>query len=116
MPRLPDPFRSAHRPGRAWAGLLGAMVAMATTLPARAADVQKGAQLYRQHCVACHGGDGQPVVPGATDFTRPSSLLKPDLTLIGVIRAGKGAMPAYQGLLRDREMADIVAHLRMAGR
>jgi mono/diheme cytochrome c family protein len=79
---------------------------------ARAADINRGADLYRLHCTSCHGGDGQPLMPGATDFSRPSSLLKPDLSLLAVIRSGRGAMPAYQGQLRDREMLDIVAHLR----
>jgi cytochrome c6 len=90
------------------------LLALGLALPAaaHAADIQRGAELYRLHCAACHGGDGRPLMPGATDFSRPSSLLKPDLSLLGVIRAGKGAMPAYQGQLRDREMLDIVAHLR----
>ena len=51
-------------------------------------------------------------MPGAPDFSRPTSLLKPDLTLLGAVRSGRGAMPAYQGLLRDRDILDIVAHLR----
>jgi cytochrome c6 len=48
----------------------------------------------------------------APDFTRPTALLEPDLTLLATIRAGRGAMPAYRGQLRDREILDIVAHLR----
>jgi cytochrome c6 len=79
---------------------------------ANAADVIKGADLYKQHCAGCHGGDGRPVMPMAPDFSRPTALLKPDLALLGAIRDGKGAMPAYQGLLRDRDILDIVAHLR----
>lgn len=78
----------------------------------RAADVMQGAQLYRQHCTGCHGGDGRPVMPMAPDFSRPAALLKPDLALLGAIRGGRGAMPAYVGQLRDREILDIVAHLR----
>ena len=94
--------------------LLPSLLVLMLLLPpdGRAADIQRGAELYRLHCATCHGGDGQPLLPGATDFARPTSLLKPDLALLGVIRAGKGAMPAYQGQLRDREMLDIVAHLR----
>jgi cytochrome c6 len=77
-----------------------------------AADVIKGAELYKQHCVGCHGTDGRPKMPSAPDFSRPTALLKPDTTLLGAIRNGQGAMPAYQGLLRDRDILDIVAHLR----
>lgn len=79
---------------------------------AHAADVGQGADLYRRHCAACHGSDGRPVLPGAPDFTRVPSLMKPDLGLLAAVRAGKGGMPAFQGQLRDREILDIVAHLR----
>ncbi len=91
------------------------LTAVSTTIVCptlHAADINRGAELYRMHCTSCHGGDGRPLMPGATDFTRPSALLKPDLSLLSVIRAGRGGMPAYQGQLRDREMLDIVAHLR----
>lgn len=87
-------------------GVLGALPA------AQAADVIKGAELYRLHCAGCHGGDGRPVMPMAADFSRPNALLKPDLMLLNAIRTGKGAMPAYQGQLHDRDILDIVAHLR----
>lgn len=95
------------------AGPLWVLAATLSALPAaQAADVIKGAELYRHHCSGCHGGAGRPVMPTAPDFSRPNSLLKPDLTLLGAIRGGKGAMPAYRGQLRDSEMLDIVAHLR----
>ena len=79
---------------------------------ARAADLARGADLYRRHCSACHGNDGRPVMPTAPDFSRATTLLRPDLTLLGSIRMGRGAMPAYAGQLRDRDILDIVAHLR----
>jgi cytochrome c6 len=80
--------------------------------PGHAADIVKGAELYRQHCASCHGHNGRPSMVGATDFSQPTALLKPDMHLLQSIRAGRGAMPAYQGLLRDRDLLDIVAHLR----
>ncbi|MEY4751614.1 MAG: hypothetical protein RIQ60_3828 [Pseudomonadota bacterium] len=110
--RLPTPVRRRSTgPFMALLWMLAVALA-ALPQPGQAADIQRGAELYRLHCAACHGGDGQPLMPGATDFARPTSLLKPDLALLAVIRAGKGAMPAYQGQLRDRELLDIVAHLR----
>ena len=93
----------------AWLVFMATLIAPLST---SAADVMKGAELYRQHCAGCHGGDGGPVMPMAPDFSRPNALLKPDLALLGAIRAGRGAMPAYQGQLRDRDILDIVAHLR----
>ena len=93
-------------PGLAWLLILGASHA------AIAADVFKGSDLYRLHCASCHGANGRPVLAVAPDFSRPTALLKPDLALLATIRSGRGAMPGYQGQLRDREMLDIVAHLR----
>jgi cytochrome c6 len=84
----------------------------ACALSARAADTRHGAELYSRHCSGCHGGDGRPVMPTAPDLSRPTALLKPDTVLLAAVRAGRGAMPAYQGLLRDRDILDIVAHLR----
>lgn len=77
-----------------------------------AADLGRGAELYGRHCAGCHGGNGRPVLPGAPDLSRPTSLLRPDLALMASIRTGKGAMPGYAGQLRDREILDVVAHLR----
>ena len=78
----------------------------------QAGDPMRGAELFGRHCVACHGADGRPVLPGAPDFSRPTALLKSDLALLATIRTGKGVMPAFAGLLRDREILDIVSHLR----
>ena len=92
-----------------------ACVAAATfvsSAPALAADVMAGASLYRRHCANCHGDNGRPVMPTAPDFSRPPALLKPDLLLAASIRTGRGAMPGYDGQLREREILDIVAHMR----
>lgn len=85
---------------------------MGLPLAAAAADSGRGADLFQSHCINCHGRDGRPLLPGAPDLSLPTALLKPDLVLLASIRSGRGAMPAYQGLLRDREILDIVAHLR----
>jgi len=90
----------------------GLLLAVLLATNVEAGDVLRGADLYRRHCAACHGNNGQPVLPAAPDFTKPMALLKPDLTLLASVRSGRGAMPAYQGVLRDRDILDIVAHLR----
>lgn len=79
---------------------------------AHAADLQRGAELYGRHCAQCHGAGGKPVLPGAPDFTQPMALLKPDLALATTVRSGRGAMPAFAVQLREREILDVVAHLR----
>jgi cytochrome c6 len=99
------------RPQRFSKAALGAALCVAS-VAANAGDPLRGADLYRQHCSACHGAGGKPVLPTAPDFTRPTALLKPDLALMASIRQGRGAMPAYDGVLRERDILDIVAHLR----
>jgi cytochrome c6 len=78
----------------------------------RASDPLRGADLYQKHCAYCHGNNGRPVLPLAPDFSRQERLLQPDLALLTAIRNGRGAMPAFQGALRDRDILDVIAHLR----
>jgi len=77
-----------------------------------AADVIRGGEIYRAYCANCHGPSGRPVLPTAPDFSRQERLFQPDPSLMQSVRNGKGAMPAFQGLLRDREILDVVAYLR----
>lgn len=93
------------------AGIVAAVLLAAATC-AGAADITRGATLYATHCAACHGGNGTPVLAGAPNFRRMDSLMRPDLQLLAAIRSGKGAMPGYLGVLRDREILDVVAFLR----
>ena len=73
----------------AWAACVGG---------AMAADVQRGSTIYSTHCTICHGADGTPVMPGAPNFRRMESLIRPDSQLLTAIRNGKGPMPAYYGV------------------
>ncbi|MBI5275339.1 MAG: cytochrome c [Burkholderiales bacterium] len=76
------------------------------------ADIQRGATLYGTYCKSCHGANGQPVMPLAPNFRRMERLMQPDMQLMASIRAGKGAMPAFFGVLREREILDVIAYLR----
>lgn len=77
-----------------------------------AADVNKGRQVYATHCVICHGQSGRGMVAGAPNFDRGDGLMRPDFTLLSAIRTGKNAMPAYRGMLSDRDILDVIAYLR----
>lgn len=92
---------------------IGLAVALAAASDgAAAADIQRGATLYSTHCALCHGSNGVPVMPGAPNFRRIENLMRPDMHLLGAVRNGKGAMPAFFGVLRDREILDVIAYLR----
>lgn len=95
------------------ARLLGAALAAgALSLPAAAADVFTGRQTYAMHCAACHGPAGLAVMPGAPNFARGDRLMQPDTALLASIRAGRNAMPAFAGVLRDQEILNVIAFLR----
>lgn len=92
--------------------LCAATLALAGAGGARASDPLRGADIYQKHCAQCHGNNGRPVLPLAPDFSRLERLLQSDLALLMSIRNGRGAMPAFQGMLRDRDILDAIAHLR----
>lgn len=92
-------------------GLCVVSIALAT--PASAADPEEGERLYEMHCEVCHGDDGRGRVAGAPDFSRGQGLMAPDSTLVRLLRVGRGSMPAYEGLLREHQLLDLIAYLRM---
>ncbi len=79
---------------------------------ALAADPSKGRQIYMKHCQNCHGLSGKAQMPGIPDFSRGEGLFRPDIELVRQIRAGRGMMPAYEGLFTEDELLDVVAFLR----
>lgn len=79
---------------------------------AQAADPAKGRLVYEMQCAMCHGAQGRAVMPGAPSFDRGDTLLRPDMTLLAAIRAGRNAMPAFQGRLPDRDIMDVIAYMR----
>jgi cytochrome c6 len=91
---------------------LGFAALVLPAMSAWCADPGRGQQVYATHCATCHGETGRPVWPGTPDFKRTSVLLKPDAQLLSAIRKGRGAMPAYAGVIRDRDLPDLVAYLR----
>lgn len=77
-----------------------------------AADIVRGGKLYAKHCATCHGVNGVNVMPDAPNFSRSESLLRPDVFILAAIKEGKNAMPAYQGMLKDTDILDVIAYLR----
>lgn len=101
-----------RRPARAAWSALAALLAGLAGHPAQGADSIKGQQLYVAQCAICHGPSGRAVMPGAPNFDRGETMLRPDAALLTAIRAGKNAMPAYQGRMADRDIMNVIAYLR----
>lgn len=93
-------------------GLIGVFVFAIGSGSTWAADTIKGGELYAVHCASCHGASGISIMPNAPSFARGESLLQPDLLLLTSIKSGKNAMPAYQGILSDHDIMDVIVYLR----
>lgn len=88
------------------------LLALGAAPSAFAADLANGARVYNSHCVACHGVGGRAVMPGAPSFARGDRLMQMDLNLMNSIKMGKNACPAFLGILKDRDILDVIGHLR----
>jgi mono/diheme cytochrome c family protein len=79
-----------------------------------------GKRVYAERCVLCHGpqgkGDGtasaglDPKPRNHTDGAYMNARANDEL--LGVIRNGKGAMPAWGTILSDAEIKAVVGHVR----
>ncbi len=93
-----------------------------------AAQVARGAAVYQQHCVACHGMAGKGL-PGDWRVRNPDGRYPPPplddsahawhhptAVLLEAVRdgspGGQGNMPAWKGRLTEQEMQDVVAYIK----
>jgi cytochrome c6 len=94
---------------RCW---IAALVLAAMSHPVVAADAINGQRIYGLHCASCHGQGGRAVMPNAPSFDRGERMMQPDTVLLESIRRGRSAMPAYAGVLSNREILDVIVFLR----
>jgi mono/diheme cytochrome c family protein len=84
-------------------------------------DSQRGQAIYQQHCLRCHGFNGNGEGPDApflivppTNFFSEQSRVKADLELLMVIAHGSifSPMHGWRGQLTDQEMWDVLRYIR----
>ncbi len=86
-------------------------------------DALQGAKLYKRYCRGCHGEDGRggahTFMPHIENLTKKGYIeFLPDSYLYTAIADGGEAigkssyMPAWKSKLSDREVKDIIAHIR----
>jgi mono/diheme cytochrome c family protein len=100
--------------------LLGSWVTAQTEGP----TVHRGATLYKQHCLRCHGMSGEGngpdskllIVPPA-NFQSIETRLKPEWEMLSIIKYGIifSSMHGWQNRLSDEEMLDVVKYIRELG-
>ncbi len=91
---------------------LSALCLLGMSIGAQAGNPFNGHTIYGQHCLSCHGNDGSGEMAAIPNFKRGEGLLQPDHILSNTLKQGLGAMPAYQGLLTDNELADVITYIR----
>ena len=96
---------------------VGAACSRSTPAAERAA-VDAGA-LFAQACAKCHAADGTGGLPMAANGPRPVDLTsaewhrsRSDTEVFAAIRSGRGAMPPFEGVLTEEQIASLGAYLR----
>jgi mono/diheme cytochrome c family protein len=93
---------------------------LANPLPASPEVLARGAQVYGNVCFACHGvngaGNGPVVGPGkfpmGPALNNASAAGRTDGYIYGVIRVGRGLMPAYADRISESDRWAVVHFLR----
>lgn len=92
-----------------------------TDTPYAAVSVARGAELYAQHCVACHGAGGRGDGPAAARLPKPAANLTEPHTALHTagdifwwLTHGKpeGGMPGFAAQMSVEERWDVVNFLR----
>jgi mono/diheme cytochrome c family protein len=101
----------------------GEVVGLQSPLEPTAAVLARGQQMYTQHCYACHGpqglGDGPVIGAGKFPYALPTNAAAvarfSDGYLYGIIRVGRGLMPAYGDRMTHLDRWALVHYLRALG-
>lgn len=77
------------------------------TILALTGDPVNGATVFAANCAACHGADGSggsgPAIAGWDESGEE---------FLEYVLYGEDAMPAYDGVLTDQEIADVYAYVQ----
>jgi mono/diheme cytochrome c family protein len=116
-PNIPPPFTQAELN---LANPSARVLALANPVPANAASLARGEEMYQRVCAPCHGdaGDGNGYIVESGAYPLIVSLIADNVTgyadgyIYGMIRVGRGAMPGYQHQVTHQDRWHIVNYLR----
>ena len=85
----------------------------ANPIPRDQESIARGKGLFQTHCVVCHGPGGRGDGPAAAGLNpKPPNLVKmaghhTDGDIAWKIENGRGAMPAWKGKLKEKEIWNL---------
>ena len=88
------------------------LLVLLSSTPAIAGDPFAGSNVYTQHCVSCHGGDGRGAVAGTPSFREGGLMARSSTELMETVRSGKNLMPAFRGILEETQIDDVITYIR----
>ena len=72
----------------------------------------KGAKIYKQFCVACHGLDGKMAINGAKDLSASTLSLEERIEIITNGKTSEaGVMQAFKGLVPEEGIQNVAAYI-----
>ncbi|MDH3973709.1 MAG: cytochrome c [Deltaproteobacteria bacterium] len=75
--------------------------------------IKKARAIYEENCAACHGFDGNSVLPEAPNFAKGERLDKKEEELLKTIKEGKGElMPPWKDVINEDEMKSMILYAR----
>lgn len=97
-----------------------AVMNLVNPVPASAASLARGQEMYLRTCAPCHGesGDGNGYIVQTGAYPLVFSLLNdnvralPDGYIYGIVRVGRGLMPAYGHQVTHQDRWHIVNYVR----
>lgn len=89
--------------------------------PAEGADLPNGQKVYEAKCLRCHGKEGKGDGPKAAeldkkprDFTNRAHMAEhSDADLKKAVIEGKPPMPSFKGKLKDKDIQDVIAYIKI---
>ncbi|HEA26501.1 MAG TPA: cytochrome c [Ectothiorhodospiraceae bacterium] len=71
-----------------------------------------GLDVYQEHCQHCHGDDGSGEMVDIPNLQIGEGMMQADFMLVETMKRGIGIMPAYDGLLSDDEIDNVITYTR----
>ncbi len=82
-------------------------------------DVAAGAKVFEKHCATCHAGGNNAIISSQTLKQEALEQYLFNYRLEHNVEAieyqvanGRGAMPAFQGRIRDQDIANVAAYVK----